>query len=474
MAGDGRRVNGRTQAEGRILHSPLSTIHSPLSTLHYPLFTLLLLAGGCAHPARCLVTSVAVDNDRQILAQDRDEFEKLQNGWLAELDKLRKTAGDGNHEQIAELENLLREANIDADTFFVRGPPNFEFPKMLYYNEFYKKPLYYAHPKNTLRQLTGRLPPASDADPQTGEVPNSSFFTNTCIPSYTPERITQEFNSFLPKGRMKITKIKSNRTSEGIWIKDEKGTSYIVLFDPPFSPEMLTSAEFIGSTLCRMTGYHVPKICICTVQGTGNPLYDGRRGVATIALKNFKGEWLYEPFRDRREIRALQLFGAWVNNVDQTEQNTGLTIDDNGVIRHYIFDFGASLGSFTFRPQIARMGWTRLFDAKAQFGQALFDHGLVKVPWEAPYQVHSAAVGYFNANFDPDRWQPFYTNMGFIETTEADRVWLARRISQFSDDQIRTLVALAGYSHKSDEDHVANTLIHRRDIIARRYLACPK
>lgn len=199
-------------------------------------------------------------------------------------------------------------------------------------------------------------------------------------------------------------------------------------------------------------------------------MYEGRRAVATVALDNFKGGWKYADFRDRREIRGLQLFAAWIGNVDQTEQNTGLTTDDNGVHRHYVLDFGSSLGSFTFRPQIARLGWTRLFDAYQQFTQPLYDRGIRKVPWEAPYSVHSVSVGYFSDNFDPDRWQPFYTNMGFVHVTEADRIWAAQRIARISDEQIYTVVGLAGYTHPTDAEHVAQTLIRRRDIIVQRYL----
>lgn len=357
--------------------------------------------------------------------------------------------------------------SIDWESFGVRGEENLKFPQMLFDNEFRRLPLYYANPVNLSRRLVGR--PTRDRA-SAPEVANSSFFTNTDIPSYTPEYIAAEVESFLPKPPLEITKVKDGGTSEGIWAKDSTGRLFIFVFDPPFAPEMTTSAEFIGSTLTRITGYHVPFTFIWTIEGTGNNLYDGRRAVGTIALDNFKGGWRYASFAGRREVRALQLVGAWINNVDQTEQNTGLTIDDQGVIRHYVLDFGASLGSFTFRPQMARLGWTRLFDAWQQFSQPLYDAGIRRVPWEAPYRVHSPAVGYFTANFDPDRWQPFYTNMGFLEVTDADRRWAAKRIAQFSDEQIRAVVDLARYSHRSDADHVTSTLIRRRDIITDRYL----
>lgn len=405
----------------------------------------------------------------EIRAEHRDAFEK----WMDTAVGCLKRHLDGvqllDAPTLQRLQTDLAAANIDWRSFLLPGDKNLEFPDMLYQTEFREFPLYIANPAHLLRQITHRFPEASDVLPD-GTIPNSSFFTNTCIPSFTPRRLCAEVASFQPRGLMTITKVKKNRTSEGIWVKDETGQKYICLFDSPFCPEMSSSAEFIGSTLARIIGYNLPKICITTVEGTGDKLYDGRRVVATVALKNFKDGWRYNCFRSRREVRALQLMGAWVSNVDQTEQNTGMTIDDAGVCRHYVIDFGAALGSFTFRPQLPRMGWTRLFDAYQQFTQPLYDHHLRPVPWEAPYRIHSAAVGYFTANFDPDRWQPFYRNMGFIEITEWDRVWIARRIAQVSDEQIRAVVGLAGYTHPSDTDYVATVLIQRRDVIVRRYL----
>jgi hypothetical protein len=242
------------------------------------------------------------------------------------------------------------------------------------------------------------------------------------------------------------------------------------LFDSPFTPESGTSAEFIGSTLCRMLGFHVPKTCVTTIQGTGDRYYDGRRAVATEALKDFDGGYRYGSFRSKRPVRALQLVAAWVNNVDMTEQNSGVTKTDAGSYRHYALDFGASLGSFTFRPQPARLGWTKLFDPLPQLAQPIYDRGIIKPRWQAPYELKSLATGTFSADFDPDRWQPFYQNMAFVEISEADRVWAARLIARVTDDQIRAVVDLAEYSHSSDADYVADTLIKRRDAIVNRYL----
>ena len=228
---------------------------------------------------------------------------------------------------------------------------------------------------------------------------------------------------------------------------------------------METSAEHIGSTLVRMMGWHVPKTVICTIAGTGNPRYDGRRAVATRAVKGLKGGWTYRAYSDRREVRGLSVVGAWLNNVDQSEHNTGTTEPVEGVYVYYIWDYGASLGSFTFRGKWPRLGWQYV---AAPVRKSLAE--LTGPPWETDRQAHSPAIGYFTTNFDPDRWVPFYPNLGFADVTPADKCWAAGRIAQISDEQIRAVVESAGYSYPSDAEYVIETLIARRDCIVRRYL----
>lgn len=424
--------------------------------------------GSTAKPAAVAMPKLAC-GPMAVRAEERDRFEE----WVDSLAGMLIPDEHGRAKSPPALRNeaiaALEKAIVDWQSFQIEGEKNLEFPQMFYRIEFHEFPMYLLHPGNLWRQIAKRPAEAARALPDGGAA-NSSFFTNTAIDSYTPLRMTEEFAIVRPIPPLQITKIKKTRTTEGIWVKDARGRTYIVLFDSPFAPEMSTSAEYIGSTLCRMAGYNVPRVCITTVEGTGNPMYDGRRAVATLALKNYKGEYRYASFRDRREIRGLLIFGAWVGNVDLTEQNTGMTIDKGGACRHYVFDFGASLGSFTFRPQMARLGWTRLFDPYQQFTQPLYDLGIRRVPWEAPYKIQAASIGYFTDNFDPDQWQPFYRNMAFLEVTERDKRWMAERIARFSDEQIKTVVGLAGYTHANDRDYIAAVLISRRNKIAMRYL----
>lgn len=409
--------------------------------------------------------SAAPSMAEDIAAEDRAAFDRWVDERIARLAAHQAGAAPLAEAELRSLHAELDAAEVDAGSFLVRGDRNHDFPRMLFYNEFYLGPLEAIDPRRR-----GPPPPATNADARSGRIRHSSFFTNVDVASHTPQWLEEENARIRPAGALSVTKVKRTGTSEGIWAKDPSGRTFILIFDPPFSPEMTTSAEYIGSTLVRILGWNAPKTSVVRVLGTGDPAYDGRRAVATLALEHFDGGWRYESFRDRREIRALQVVAGWINNVDQTEQNTGVTIDPRGVVRHYVLDFGSSLGSFTFRPQPARLGWTRLFDPYEQWTQPLYNRGLRKVPWEAPYEATSASVGYFSPRYDPDRWQPFYRNLGFADVTHADRVWAAEKIAQISEEQIRSVVSLAGYTHASDAECVVRTLLARRAILLERYL----
>jgi hypothetical protein len=399
-----------------------------------------------------------------IAASVRDAFEE----WtITQLKDLRQLFNEGVDESDSRAQSIITELEasaIDWKTFLIKTDDSFKFPMMAYANHTWFQLRQLADLERDRRIITGRRQEASNLLPD-GRAPNSAFFTRTEISSYTPDRLNQEFAEFAPVGKITITKEKKDGTSEGFFGKDERGLEYIFIFDAPFNPEMQTAAEQIGSTLVRIMGWRVPKTVICEVQGTGNPQYDGRRAAATLAVRKFSGGWTYRSYRNRREIRGLATVAAWLNNVDQSEHNTGISQPHEGVYVYYIWDYGASLGSFTFRPKWPRLGWEYLFDPVRQSHASL-----TGAPWQREWKQYSAAVGYFDDNFDPDRWVPFYPNLAFDDATLSDRCWAASRMAQITDDQIRCVVRSARYTHETDMEYVIATLIARRDRVVNQYL----
>ncbi|MBI3461644.1 MAG: hypothetical protein HY000_01085 [Planctomycetes bacterium] len=399
-----------------------------------------------------------------VAASERADFEAWTIARVAELRKLDDQDADEFDPAVVAVRTELEQATVDWGTYLVKTVDSFKFPQMAIVNHSWFQWKQRLDLKRDLRSITGQVKEADNVLPD-GTVPHSAFFTRTDISSYTPERLRSEFAELTPVGKITITKEKKSGTSEGFFGKDERGVEYIFVFDPPFNPEMQTTADHVGSTLTRLMGWRVPKTVVCTVTGTGKPEYDGRRAVASVAVKKIKGGWTYRSFRDRREVRALLVVGAWLNNVDQSEHNTATTEPAPGVYTYYNWDYGAALGSFTFRPKWPRLGWQHLW---APVSKPLAE--ITGPPWETHYRVHSAAVGYFTPNFDPDRWTPFYPNLGFSDVTLADRRWAAERIAQISDQQIRTIVESAKFTYASDAEYVIATLIARRDCVAGRYL----
>ncbi len=446
------------------------TISMPLRPL--PTLVAALLAAwavtGCAAAVQCYpyhdlgVASEAADS---ITAQDRDAFETWTFERLAALEVVFSAGKAQDDPEAVAIEEELERARVDWKTFLVRTVDSFKFPRMAILNHSWFQWRQLSDLSRDLRLIEGAPLEADDVQPD-GGIPNSAFYTRTDIRSYTPERIREEIAAAMPVGNITITKEKKDGTSEGFFGKDERGRTYIFIFDPPFNPEMQTSAEHIGSTLVRIMGWRVPTTAVSTIRGTGNPQYDGRRAAATLAVKGYEGGWTYRSYRNRREVRALLVAGAWLNNVDQSEHNTGTSKQGDGIYAYYVWDYGASLGSFTFRSKWPRLGWQYLWDPLHKPWAELLG-----APWETTWRMHSAAVGYFTADVDPDRWQPFYPNLAFEDTTPADKRWAAERIAQISDDQIRTVVESAHYTYPSDSEYIIATLIARRDRIVARYLA---
>ena len=60
------------------------------------------------------------------------------------------------------------------------------------------------------------------------------------------------------------------------------------------------------------------------------------------------------PHEDRRELRGLRVFAAWLNHHDTRSINSMDTlVEENGIryLKHYLLDFGSILGSAGFAPK---------------------------------------------------------------------------------------------------------------------------
>lgn len=303
-----------------------------------------------------------------------------------------------------------------------------------------------------------------------------------------------------PRPPYVVTRLKSTGISPGLWIEDGKGDVYLFKFDPPDNLYLASAANTIANRLFWAAGYHVPQDLIVAfdttslVLATGEeaptaadvrgilgrtaPLPDGRyRAIASKLLPGPpKGPFRFRDTRkddpndyylhqNRRELRGLYVLSAWTNHVDMRFANTlDVWVNPPGYLRHYLQDFGATLGSGTIRPHNPREGMEYNFDAWA-FLARLPTFGFYRVGWEEKdYEIIDPSIGWLPVEeYDPGRWKANWPNAAFRSATVADGYWGAKIVARFRDELIRAAVEAGELPDRLATDTLTAILIARRD-----------
>ena len=179
------------------------------------------------------------------------------------------------------------------------------------------------------------------------------------------------------------------------------------------------------------------------------------------------------PHEHRRELRALQVFGAWTNFVDMKALNTiDTVVEENGrqVIRHYLQDVGSMFGTGAYAPHDWDQGHEYLYEGDATW-RRLVTAGLYLKPWQTKRFYEHPEIGRIEAEgFDPDRWKPMATNAALRQARPDDTFWAALRVAAFSEDMIRAAVREARYADPDAEAMLTRILMERRQVILKTYL----
>ncbi len=359
------------------------------------------------------------------------------------------------------------------------------------------------------------------------EVPDSSWFTNRIgRGGMTIAEIVRGPNQLdtISIDDWPIVQEKSSGITTGYRVVDPADKSarprlYQVKFDPPSNPGMASAAEVIGAAIYHALGYNVvqgyivevdpARIVIAptatTVSMSGVKRTLNRRDVDRLlargarlpngkyvaTLSRFadgrpRGYFKYYGTRPddpndihahehRRELRANRVFSAWLNHDDSRGINSLDMLEEPGdgrrFIRHYMFDFGSIMGSGSTKPQTLRAGNEYILEWGPGF-KTLATLGLYVRPWiRTKYWEEAKAVGRFEGDaFDAVKWRPEYPNPAFDNMRADDAFWGARLVSRFSDEMIRAIVAKGRYTEPGAADHIAATLIKRRDKVVRAWL----
>jgi hypothetical protein len=349
------------------------------------------------------------------------------------------------------------------------------------------------------------------------EVPDSSWFTNRLgTRAMTAADVARGPDTTDgPVGRWTIVAGKSEGVRPGFTVKDVAGVTWFVKFDAPGYPEQATSAEVVSTKLFWALGYDVAETHVArmrrgdlsiapsatiTVHGRKRPMTwadvdrilalvdrspDGSyRVLASKALDGKPvGEFLYYgtrsddpndivPHENRRELRAMSVFAAWIDRVDAKAGNTLdtlVTLDGKTVLHHHPLDFGSTLGSAGIAPNEWWEGYEYL--SGASVGRKLLGIGLPIEPWRRIDYPTIRGVGRIEGDhFDPTSWRSRVPNAAYMRADADDTFWAARKLMAMSDAMIAAAVHTGAYSDTAAEDYLTETLVKRRNAILGSYL----
>ncbi|HXF58493.1 MAG TPA: hypothetical protein VN539_01600, partial [Candidatus Saccharimonadales bacterium] len=174
---------------------------------------------------------------------------------------------------------------------------------------------------------------------------------------------------------------------------------------------------------------------------------------------------------DRRELRGLRMFCAWLNHWDMKEQNSlDMYVKDGErhYVRHHLIDFASTLGAAAGGGAAPRFGEEYTVDFPA-IGGRILGLGLKEDEWRRSRRPEGLAeVGYFESRgFQPMEWKPLQTNVAFADMNDRDGYWAAKIVSAFTDEHLRAAVSMGRYRSPEAAAYVTRILAERRDIIAR-------
>ena len=351
------------------------------------------------------------------------------------------------------------------------------------------------------------------------EVPDSSWFTNRVgARQLTIDEVVRGPIAGAPPdpSRWVIFREKTSGVHPGVTARDARGETWFLEFDPASYPEAATGAVVMATRFFWALGYNQvesfmttfdpkrvefdPKATLRRPSGRRTPFTpddlnailekvarrpDGTYRVVAGRLLPGKvlGNFRYEgtrpddpndvvPHERRRELRALRVFGAWLNLTDLKSANTLDTlVEENGrsYVKHWLQDVGSTFGMCNDLHEWD-LSWEHFYQTGTTM-KRLASFGFALSPWQTVNYVEGPAVGKFEGErFDPRAWRPQTPTTAYMELREDDAFWAARRVAAFSDEMIRAIVHTGEFSDAAAERELGDIVIQRRDKILRAYL----
>jgi hypothetical protein len=363
-----------------------------------------------------------------------------------------------------------------------------------------------------------KVPPAENVN-ALDEALNSTWFTNRIgLFPLTPEDVRRgpgRGDGPTRDGLWTIVSAKTEGVTPGFNVRDPRGDVYVIKFDPPGSAGLTTGPGAIVGRIFHAAGYNVPEDAIVTFSREQLELASDIRivddgiertmtesdldEILARASRLETGEFLaiaskflpgtpVGPFnyrgrreddandridhQNRRELRGLRLFAAWLGHFDTKQHNSlDMYVDEDGqrFLRHYLIDFASTLGAGASGAEpIHSMEYG--FDGPQTLAR-LLALGLHEDDWRRLSRPEDLSeIGYFSSEyFDPQGFKPLTPNTSFAMMTDRDGYWAAKIISAFTDEHLAAVCEAARYRDPRATAWVARVLAERRDIIAREW-----
>jgi hypothetical protein len=367
-------------------------------------------------------------------------------------------------------------------------------------------------PGTYVRVLFGG-PPADDVN-RLGQVADSTWFENRIgRRDYTADEVYAgaDTEPHVADGPIRVVSGKIDGVSPGFVVRDTAGQVWYLKLDHPAFPELSTSAETISSRLLWLAGYRVPAMDVVDVDvgrfeldpsatrrdhynrpipmvagdlarllSNTNPnarhqirvLFSRQPPGTVLGPFSYRGKVGDDPndtivHEQRRTLRALWLFAAWLNNTDIRDANTldmfrPITADGRGLVEHYLIDFGDSFGATGLGEKAAIEGWEFLVDWTTIVAN-LGSLGVRYPPYLGVDRSPFRAVGLFESKrFDPEQWRTAIPNPAFDQRTREDLFWAASILACIQPGHIRSAVQAGHYSEPGAAAFVVQTLLERR------------
>ena len=404
--------------------------------------------------------------------------------------------------------------------------PEFYEPGLVPYSmeSFVSRPFSrFFHPGRFGRKVssgyTGRRAPNVNS---VDEVINSTWFTNR-IGLYPLDVADVSAGPGQAEGPDRSTAwtiigAKTAGVTPGFRIRDGRGDVWLLKFDPPEHPGLTIRSGVVTNLIFHSIGFNVPidRLVIFDLEdlqvGEGavmklplvgevpmteanldsvlqstNSIFDGH--YHALASKYLSGKPL-GPFndqgvrkddpndtikhQDRRELRAVRVFGAWVNHFDTKMHNSldmYVGVPGQGYVKHHFIDFASTLGAYGADP-VKRFGYEFGFDIPSMTGRFL-TLGLKEDTWvylERPEGLPE--VGLLDVEtFEPEKWEPDIPHSGMAEMTADDGYWAAKILSAFTEEHIRAMVMEGHYQDPKAVDYLVETLRGRQEKIINHWFS---